>query len=400
MMKALFAHDHRFIRLEGKVGSESQFEASLWQRYLMHFDALTVVARRGTMPTGKNFSQLELSSAPSVNFELLENLSNFRGLTIGRWGFRQRMINLVLAHDAVIARLPSEIGLLAIDAARVIGKPYAVEVVGCVWDALWNYGSFRGRLYAPGARFRMRRAVRQADHVIYVTSSFLQDRYPTRAKNCAWASDVELACVSSDIPDRRCKRIAAIGDRPLKLGLIGTLHGRYKGIQTLFSALAQARSNLPPIFLHILGNGDARPWRSLATSLGIGDIVSFDGTLPAGEPIMRWLDEIDVYLQPSLQEGLPRALVEAMSRACPALASRAGGIPELLPAEDLIAPSDAAALATLLRRRLPDRQWMMARAVANWEITKYYHKKDLEARRIKFWRAFCNAANGADLSCY
>lgn len=42
-MKALFAHDHRFIQAESKVWSETQFEAALWQRYLAYFDTLTII---------------------------------------------------------------------------------------------------------------------------------------------------------------------------------------------------------------------------------------------------------------------------------------------------------------------------------------------------------------------
>lgn len=130
-MKAIFAHDHRFIQNEGHVWSESQFEAALWARYLAHFDGLTVVGRLGRMPSGKTLQQSELSSAENVSFDLFPNLSSLHGLTLGRPAARRRMQALVAGHDAVIARLPSEIGLLAIRSARALGKPWAVEV----WDA-------------------------------------------------------------------------------------------------------------------------------------------------------------------------------------------------------------------------------------------------------------------------
>lgn len=389
-MKALFAHDHRFIPAEGEVWSESQFEAALWQRYLGHFDSLTVVARRGMMPAGKVISKLERSSAPNVTFELLDNMSTLRGLTIARPAAFRQMVSLVTAHDAVIARLPSEIGLLAITAAQATGRPWAVEMVGCTWDGLWNYGNLTGRLYTPIAWFRVRRAVRQAEHVIYVTSSFLQQRYPSQAENQAVASNVILSDVSPAVLERRHALIATMANRPLRLGLIGTL--QYKGIQTLLAALASARLALLPLRIHILGPGDVGRWKAEAKRLGVSDLVSFDGTLPAGEPLMRWLDATDVYLQPSLTEGLPRALIEAMSRGCPALASTAGGIPELLPAEDLIRPGDAVALAELMRHRLTDHDWMHMRATANWEKASAFRADVLAARREKFWRRFRQAA--------
>lgn len=237
----------------------------------------------------------------------------------------------------------------------------------------------------------MRRAVARADHALYVTKAYLQAQYPTRAANTCAASNVILPDVAETALSARLERIEALGRHPLRLGLIGTLKGRFKGIQTAFAALARARGDLPPLRLHILGGGDPAPWRAEAERLGVSDLVVFEGTLPAGEAVLRWLDSVDLYLQPSLQEGLPRALIEAMSRACPALASTVAGIPELLPADDLITPGDTAALAALLQRRATDRDWMADRARRNWAEVREYRAEVLEGRRARFWRAFREA---------
>lgn len=387
-MNVIFAHDHRFIPVDGSVWSESQFEASLWARYLSHFEALTVAGRLGSLPHGKSVQQLELSSAPRVTFQLFPNLSSLRGLTLGRSEGILQMRALVARHDAVIARLPSEIGLLAIQSARQFGKPWAVEVAGCPLDGLWNYGSLAGKVYAPLAQWRMRRAVAKAEHALYVTHSYLQAAYPTSASNTCAASNVTLTDVPHTALAARLKRLKTLGSRPLRLGLIGTLNGRFKGIQTLFGALSEVREELPPLQCHILGGGDPAPWRAEAEKLGLSRLVVFEGTLPAGEPVLRWLDTIDLYLQPSLKEGLPRALIEAMSRACPALASTVAGIPELLPFEDLVRPGDTAALAALLRRRVSDRDWMVDRARRNWTEAREYRAEVLEVRRERFWSRF------------
>ena len=391
-MKSVFAHDHRFISAEGSVWSESHFESALWARYLAHFDGLIVIGRLGTMPKGKLVAQLECSSAPGVAFELFPNLSSLRGLTVARPTAWRRMCAVVAEHDAVIARLPSELGLLAIAAARAEAKPWAVEVVDCPWDGLRNYGTATGRFYAPIARWRMRRAVARADHALYVTSSFLQHRYPSQAANTVAASNVSLPDVSETALKARLKRIADLDHQPIRLGLICSLNGRFKGIQTVLVALKQTRSDLPPVSVHVLGGGDPGPWRKEAAQLGVDDLIHFDGTLPAGEPVLRWLDEIDVYLQPSLKEGLPRALIEAMSRGCPAIASTVAGIPELLPADDLIRPGDEKGLAKLLSNRVIDRDWMAARARSNWETSREYRAEVLDARRAEFWNRFRTAA--------
>ncbi|MBP0484461.1 glycosyltransferase family 4 protein [Sagittula sp. M10.9X] len=400
--RVLFAHDHRFIPAEGAVWSEQQFEAALWTRYLAHFEAVTVVGRRGAMPEGRGTAMLERSSAPDVDFALLPNLSSLRGMLRARGPARERMRALVADCDAVIARLPSEIGLLAVAEARAACKPWAVEVVGCPYDGMSNYGSLAGRLYAPLAMRRMQRAVAASDHAIYVTRNFLQDRYPSSAVNTTGVSDVILESVDEEVLVRRLireQRHAQAEERasaaPLRLGLIGTLRGRFKGIQSLIEALAACGDALPEWQLHILGGGDPVPWQEAARAAGLGERVRFDGTLPAGEAVFRWLDEIDIYLQPSLKEGLPRALVEAMSRGCPAIASSVAGIPELLPQEDLMAPGDAAALAELLQRRLDNAAWRRDRARRNWEVACCFRSDLLAERRDRFWRRFAAAARAS-----
>ena len=394
-MKALFAHDHRFILSDGEVWSESQFEATLWTRYLNHFHTLTVAARCGRVPAGKTVTDLERSSRPRVAFELFANLSSARGLTLARPAARARMAALVARHQAVIARLPSEIGLLAIDAAQRSGTPFAVEVVGCPWDGLVNYGSLAGKIYAPLAMQRMRRAVGASNHALYVTKSFLQARYPSCAANTVVASNVILSDVADAALAKRKARIKAGQAGVLKLGLIGTLRGRFKGIQTVLAALEAERGALPDAALHVLGGGDPTPWRAEADARGIGDIVHFDGTRPAGQPVLDWLDGVDLYLQPSLKEGLPRALIEAMSRGLPAIASTIAGIPELLPAEDLIVPGDAARLGALLRQRAGDQAWMLDRAERNFAEAQEYREEVLATRRDVFWGTFAKDAGAA-----
>jgi glycosyltransferase involved in cell wall biosynthesis len=182
----------------------------------------------------------------------------------------------------------------------------------------------------------------------------------------------------------------------IAFGLIGTLHGRLKGIQTLLTALSEVRHQLPAFIFRVLGGGDQRPWQDKTTRAGLDGFVQFEGTLPSGDPVMRWLDGIDVYVHPSRKEGLPRALVEAMSRGCPAIASTVGGTPELLDRTCLFRPGDAHALGRLLVRAAQDRQCRNEQARRNWERSKAYSRDALEPRRKEFWDEFAaHAARAA-----
>jgi glycosyltransferase involved in cell wall biosynthesis len=392
-MRLLFAHDHRFTRgADGSLYSSGPFPIGAWDRYLQHFDELLVVGRDGGL--AERTEQLTLSSAPNVEFELFPNLSSPRQLLFPSPALHGRMREAVGSVDAVVARLPSEIGALAIHMARQLGKPYAVEMVGCAWDGLWNNGSFQGRIYAPLAWWRTRRLVSAAPLVLYVTSSWLQGRYPTSGRSWT-ASNVALVPMSAAANSRRDESLAELakGRRPT-LGTIASLRVRSKGIQTALAALAALRGSGRDYVYRVLGPGDTKPWRQLADKLGVGDLVHFDGTREAGVGVREWLENIDIHLQPSFQEGLPRATIEAMSSGSASIGSTCGGIPELLPAERLHKPGDIVGLCRIIRRLASDPEAIAQASRRDRESARAFDPQTLNARRSEFFGVLRSLTNG------
>jgi glycosyltransferase involved in cell wall biosynthesis len=385
-MKVVFATDHRFLPYKEAVYSKTQFPASLWERYLTVFDSIRVLAREDKHVPAEGLKNYEVSSRDGVTFDFVPDLTKPKTRLLKALEARERIRQSLSDADALIARLPSETGLVAIREMLQQGKPWAVEVAGCPWDGLWNYGTWQGKLYAPIMYWRTRSAVAKSPFALYVTQRFLQKRYPSYGIKIG-CSDVEIPQPSADVLERRLSHVGC-EHSPMVLGLIGTLSGRIKGIQTVLQALAQLRDKLPPLQFRVLGGGDATVWQQEARKYGVADLVRFDGVLPSGAPVFSWLDEIDIYLQPSFKEGLPRALVEAMSRGCPALASNCAGIPELLEAGSLLAPGDVSKLASLLQRATESQEWRAEQAKRNWEVSKGYSKERLETRRNEFWQTF------------
>ena len=185
------------------------------------------------------------------------------------------------------------------------------------------------------------------------------------------------------------RRLGHLNNEKTVFGTIGTLHGNTKGIQDALRALASVKDTLGPFEYRILGQGDSTRLHKLVRRLGLTENVSFDGTRTPGSAIFDWLDGIDVYLQPSLQEGLPRALIEAMSRGCPAIGSSAGGIPELLDSTVIHRPQDTVHLAKLvLKARNLD--WQAENAKRNWQTAGKFHHDHLHRIRSEFWNAFAD----------
>lgn len=388
-MKALFAYDHRFYSVNhSEVYSEVGFPYSLWGRYLKHFDHLVVVARLTELRKDQNIKNMVKSSGSNVEFVPIPNVKTPVGYITKRKEAIDKLYKAIIGCDGVIARLPSSIGSMAIKIGIELGKPCATEVVGHAWDAYWNYGTLLGKIYAPIATWRTKKAVQQPSHVIYVTKEFLQRKYPAqRRAKVAFASNVELDTTPQNILDKRILKIEEASS-PIKIGLIGTLQAAYKGVDTALKALKIIQHKIPPFEFHILGGGDARPWMQIAQRLGLEEQTYFDGVLESREKVNSWLDEVDLYLQPSKTEGLPRALIEAMSRGCPAIASTAGGIPELLHESCLHHPTDENRLATLIYEGINDKDWQLEQARRNFKKAQEYSKTKLDQRRSEFWGSF------------
>lgn len=398
-MRVAWVHSMRFQPRGSDVYSEAMVPYDTWRRYLRHFDTLVVVGRGPEKDGTLHAKYAERASGPGVTFELLDSLNAPAALLRNSRAVRQELARIVSAVDGLIARLPSEHGLAAIDVARRLNKPYAIELVGCAFDALWNHGDWRGKAYAPLMAWRVKRATDKAPFVLYVTREFLQKRYPA-AHNHTGVSNVEIstsiAAISDvDIPVEtsgtliRQEPLRSPG-RPLCIGMIGAFQNAYKGHEAALRAVKSLTEQRVAVELRLIGVGDASRWKALAQSLGVADKISFEGVLPPGEAVHRWLGNLELYIQPSLTEGLPRALIEAMACGRPALASAVGGIPELLEAECLHKPGDWKTLAEQIAKAANDPLWRTRQAARNKAEAQAYLAPVLDAKRAAFWATFAS----------
>lgn len=390
-MRLLFAHDVVIRRDDKNNYYHESFNYSLWKRYLSVFDTITVASRVCDVTEDNELDATKLSSGENVFFVPLPSISSPIASITQRPKASKLLKEALREADVLISRLPSEIGLLAIQLAERMNKPWAVEVVGHAWDSLWYHGSWQGKIYAPIMTWRTKAAVRRAPYVFYVTKEFLQKHYPTYGKSIA-CSDVDIPSISAEVVKQRLTNLNN-QQFPYKIGLIGSMSARYKGIDTALKALSLIKDKLPKFEFRILGGGNNKPWVDMARDLGIEEHVKFCGTLGSGEPVFNWLDELDLYIQPSLTEGLPRALIEAMSRGLPCLATRVGGIPELLPSSCLFDAKDFEMLSNLILKTFHDIEWRRELIQKNILKAAEYTKPNLERLRIEFLKEVISMVN-------
>jgi glycosyltransferase involved in cell wall biosynthesis len=166
---------------------------------------------------------------------------------------------------------------------------------------------------------------------------------------------------------------------PIDAPVIGTA-GRLNEIKrqdVLINGFAQLKSRVPNAHLVLVGEGELRDELSAqAASLGLADSVHFTGytTNPQHYHYM-----FDIFALTSRAEGTPQAVIEAGVAGRPVIASRVGGLPELVEHETtglLFPAGDATALADGLFRLIHDREFAarLARA-ANERIESRYDIK-------------------------
>lgn len=392
-MDMVFVYEDKIAQdAAGNYYTGSAFSQEVFDRYLQHFDHITLLMRKADVDPNdtETLSKMNRIRTEKIDVVILPNtaasLRSFLDPRV-RTQFKETVLHELKPDRAVILRAPSNSGTIAADYCHAHGIPYLAEAVGCPWDSLWNH-SLKGKALATGMRDDMRRTMRSADYAVYVTSEFLQHRYPTNGKSAA-ISDVELQPMDDTILEKRLEKIRNHSGK-LRIGTAGALHVAYKGQRYMIEALSKLKEQgNTTCEYHLAGGGDPSALRDLAEQLGVSDQVIFDGVL-RHDQMFSWFDDLDVYIQPSIVESMPRALIEAMSRGLPALGSIVGGIPELL-GEDCVFPKkDVEAIAEHLEKLQPEA--MRSMAERNFTRAKQFQKELLEKKRFEFYSAFAAEA--------
>jgi len=384
-MKVLFAHDHVFYKFKDEYFSNGGLSGQVLSRYTQVFEELLIVSRQVILEELND--KLTFSSIENTTFVGVPNFKTLQGLRDIKMA--EKIISkTVIECDCLIARLPSEIGNIAIKYAKRLNKPYLVEVVGCAWDGSWNHGSVIGKALAPVSYFRNRRNIRKSRYTSYITKEFLQSRYSSYGDTCI-LPNVDIKKVEDEVIVNRLEKIENMSRKSeIVFGLVGSLDVDYKGHKTVIKAFSLIKDKIPEFRIEFLGKGNAERWIKLAKEYGVSENTNFIGTLPSGEAVYRWMDRIDISLQPSSAEAQGRCIIEAMSRGCPVIASKVGGIVELIDHNWLISSGDYVELSNKILKLIEDKEVLKQQAIKNFGEAKHYYKQNIDNKRKLFFEEF------------
>jgi glycosyltransferase involved in cell wall biosynthesis len=164
---------------------------------------------------------------------------------------------------------------------------------------------------------------------------------------------VPLDCFANAAPT--LKHELPHGNR-IVIGMVARMV-RAKGISYVLEAARHVLSGIPGALFVFVGDGpDRSAFETEAQQLGVAGSIVFTGARFDMPGVYR---SFDLFLLPSLNEGMPMSLLEAMAAGVPVIATAVGGIPEVV-AEGrtglLVKPADAASLGTAIMRLLSDSE--------------------------------------------
>lgn len=249
--------------------------------------------------------------------------------------------------DVILASWAYPDGAAAAELAREFSCPLVMNVLGSDINTLPEY---------PALRKQIRSALLQSTRIVTVSHA-LADRVVDldvpRGQVVAQHNGVDgqRFCIRDR---RQARRQLGLPERGPLIGYVGRLSPE-KGVDVLLKAVQALRaSSLPDVKVVLVGTGpDEAALKRMAKVLGIEPGALFMGSrLPSEIP--DWIAAADALCLPSRREGCPNVVLEALASGVPVVATRVGGLPELIREDNgfLVAPDSAAELGVGLLRAL------------------------------------------------
>lgn len=356
-LKVLLLSDNAFGIRQSQFVSEVYFPTLFFELFNPAIRELTIVGK----PIKNDQDEKLYPIKTDIQVRLLLYPPNWgrngAGILIATLRFAWLLAKELKRSDIVLAKWFSFRSLIGVLVGRIL-RFRGLLVVQIVGDPV---EAFRGRyrrlnryLVSVGSWLLSsltKWMVAQCD-VLYAVSEQLRAKYGREGKASVVASESRLKeeYFHYRVRDR-------IGEVPLLL-FVGRLE-EVKGVDYLLKALAILQSRGFKCRLRIVGSGTQMDrYRELAHRLGIAHSVEWIGFVPF-DALLQHYRQADLFVLPSLSEGMPLVILEAMANSLPVVATQVGGIPELVQHGRngvLVPPANAMALADAIRSVLEDRQ--------------------------------------------
>lgn len=391
-MKLLFIQGGTRLKndTESKWYTDGNLNNKVWQRYKSYCDELLIVLRKEDKVYDinhckENFNEMDMKKIKLFPvYDLMRPKKRFFSLKYRKM-VRDEIEKAVIECDKAIIRSAHNFyTLTAVNMCKKHKKDYLIEVAGYAFDGYWRHGTIFGKIVAIPYEILAKKAMRDTKYCVYVTNESLQKSYPCKY-NTLGCSDVELNALDEKDLENKIKLLESKKEK-IVLGTIGSVDLKLKGQHIVIEALHKLKNKgIDNFEYQLVGLGDSKYIDSLVKKYDLQKNVKIVGAMPHDE-IFEWLENLDVYIQPSFQEGLCRAVVEAMSKACPIIVSNVGGNPELANPKYTFKRGNNKQLAGILEKLTTDS--LVDEAKRSFSKAKEYDKSILDKKRDGFYQKF------------
>lgn len=383
MAKLLLSCDDYVYCYQGRFYARNQDKYDFYQRYLRVFDELRLTTRCVYEDT-LGQSRVPLDD-PRIEYVPMPFFSGPVQYAKVYFKTGKSIRNITEGCDAAILRLPSTTAQRVCRQVMKSGLPYGTELVFDAKDAVDTSTSLMSKLIWSVIHRQMCNACLKANGVACVTKHYLQSHYTSKHPDAFFENYSSLALPKSFYtsprvyPERKEFVISHVCTQVM-------FNGR-KGYNEIIEAMRVLKNRNVNVRVEFAGpdyHNGIQLLSDYAKKLGVEDRVKFIGGVNRRQ-LSEYLESSDLYVMPTMAEGLPRVIIEAMAKGLPCITTPVSGNPELVSEHFLVDYYDIATLADRIEELVTDKVVYEATSRENFERSLQYEASVLEKRRDSFY---------------
>lgn len=287
------------------------------------FEEITLVAPVKVVKIKDEIQSLRKIPSDQLSIEALPYSKGSVDALKYRRAYKKAVKKVASKTDLFYCRVPDPFCWMP---AQMTDKPVIMHFVGDTADATKHnihFSWLKKQILLAGYSFEYRRILKSArKSTVYTNGSHLSEKLHKQGVN---ATPVVSSTITKE--DLALEPSQPLSNKPLTIIYVGYL--RYaKGIDTLIEVIKRLEERNFDYQFHIVGDGDMySTLQQLINDLKLDDHIYLHGHIDNRDKLLSLLRSSDLFFFPSLSEGSPRVVIEAMSQGCPVLSTPVGSLP-------------------------------------------------------------------------